>query len=45
MRREEMLDCGQRLNTVERRQRELDAEISSMEQQLKGIEAKFGLVF
>ncbi|EJW81776.1 SMC family domain-containing protein, partial [Wuchereria bancrofti] len=39
-RRDEMLDIGQQLNTVERNHRILDAEIGSMEQQLKEIEAK-----
>uniref|UniRef100_A0A1I7VKY6 SMC_N domain-containing protein n=1 Tax=Loa loa TaxID=7209 RepID=A0A1I7VKY6_LOALO len=39
-RRDEMLDVGQQLSAVERNHRVLDAEISSMEQQLKEIEAK-----
>ncbi|KAL3994866.1 RecF/RecN/SMC N terminal domain family protein [Acanthocheilonema viteae] len=39
-RRDEMLDVGQQLSTVERNHRILDAEIGSMEQQLKEIEAK-----
>ncbi|CAG9540602.1 unnamed protein product [Cercopithifilaria johnstoni] len=39
-RRDEMLDIGQQLSSVERNHRVLDAEIGSMEQQLKEIEAK-----
>ncbi|VDK67050.1 unnamed protein product [Litomosoides sigmodontis] len=39
-RRDEMLDIGQQLNTAERNHRVLDAEIGSMEKQLKEIETK-----
>lgn len=35
-----MLDIGRQLSVVERNQRVTDAEICSMEQQLKEIEAK-----
>lgn len=38
--RDEMLDLGQQLSVVERNHRVLDAEINSMEQQLKEIETK-----
>lgn len=36
-----MLDVGQQLSAAERNHKVLDAEIGSMEQQLKEIEAKY----